>query len=107
MANAARGEVEVGGYTLRYDINALCEAEDVAGENIADIIESMADKTPSFSRIRLLFWAGARSSKPELTMEEAGAVIQSVGVVAAVAAVGKAIERSLGPGEEGTTRKNQ
>jgi len=100
LANALRGEVPLSGteYVLRYDVNALCEVESAAKDNILAVLTRLQDGTPpSFTTIRLLLWAGLRSGRPEMRLEDAGSIIQEVGLQTAVEAIGEAFTASFVP----------
>ena len=109
MANALRGEVPLPGteYVLRYDVNALCEVEAAAQDNILAVLTKLQDGTPpSFSTIRLLLWAGLRSGKPDMRLQEAGTIIQEVGLQTAVETIGEAFTASFVPPGADTLAKN-
>ena len=96
MANRHRGESEfVAGedrYRLRFDINAICEAEDVLGKSIVEISETLADGKVSMTLVRGLLWAGLRGGLPTLTLKEAGDLIEAGGgMFATYEQIGKAM----------------
>jgi len=102
MPNPHRGEVAIPGtdYVLRYDINALCEVEEAAGENIPALLAGMEDGTPpSFRQMRLLLWGGLRSGNPRITQAEAGVILGEVTPQVAVRLIGDALTAALGKAE--------
>lgn len=92
MANGVRGEVPLGdtGVNLRFTTNAIVEFETASGQKFLSAVNSLGDE-PSFSTMRLLVWAGARSDHPKLTQYEAGELMDDAGVKTAMEAVGQAI----------------
>lgn len=108
MANPHRGEVAIPGteHVLRYDVNALCEAEEATGENIPALLARLSDGTPpSFRQMRTLLWAGLRGgSRPKATQAEAGTILGEIGPEEAMRLVGESLTASLGVSE--TTGKN-
>lgn len=80
MANALRGEksftADGRAYTVKFSINAICELEDALGLSVAELGTAMAD--PARLRIRMmraLLWAGLRDKHPEVTIEDAGRLL--------------------------------
>lgn len=63
--------IEIAGRALRmnYTVNALCAVEDKAGGSL----DALMDR--QFSATRLLLWGGLADLQPELSIEEAGALI--------------------------------
>ena len=57
---------------LRYDFNALCEIENESGLGITEIINS----TKITYTTRVMLWGGLLHQKPNLTVKEAGEIIQ-------------------------------
>ena len=79
MANRERGEVDltIAGktYTMVLTTNALCELEDVMSTALrpvtyADVL--MASKRGSTRAMRATFWASLRQYHRQVTLEEAG-----------------------------------
>lgn len=86
-----RGVSSIGDYTLTFDFNALCLAEDHCGP----LGEAMAEMgRGSLKTIRALFWAGLQR-KHEMTLPEAGEIIQELGVDSVSEAIGKGIESAF------------
>lgn len=83
MANAHRGDVgfEVGdqSYTLRYTINALCEMEGALGMGVQDFCRHLVAGDVRLTNIRAAFWAGLRSHHPDLSLAQAGDLLQKMG----------------------------
>lgn len=105
MANPHKGEVvlqrEGGPLTLRFDVNALAELEDLLDASCAVIISRMASDM-RLNLLKALVWAACREHHPEVTLKEAGRIIQDVSVPAAEAAVTEAVRRAFpDPTEDG------
>jgi len=57
--------------TIRFDLNAMCNYEDVTGENIfANALEKLSAK-----EVRAMLWACLLSEDPSLTLEYVGSLI--------------------------------
>lgn len=80
MANAFKGEFPIEGtpYVLRYTYNSLCEIESRAGVNFLVVMNRM-NPQPSLSDVRLLLWGGLLHNQPDLTIEQAGDIIEDLG----------------------------
>lgn len=61
---------------LKYDINALCMVEEVAGMSIVRIFADTGN-LEKLSMIRKLYWAGQSHENPKLTLSEAGEALQA------------------------------
>lgn len=112
MANPHRGEVafEADGnsYTLRFSANAICELEEATGRGALSLmmefqaLEQPRDakgkalpETPAaqaerlgrikMTTVRALFWAMLRDRQPEITLREAGELIEAAGGLIGVA----------------------
>lgn len=58
---------------LRFDLNALADADEVAGKSIS---EFLAGDRVGLSAIRALLWAGLKGEDRRLTVEQAGQLMQ-------------------------------
>lgn len=91
MGNSLRGEadLQVGDRTfgLVFCWNAAVEFEDAAGRSLW---EAMVGKLTAKS-VRAMLWAGLREKHPEVTLEEAGRLIDVAGREKAVAVMKKAM----------------
>lgn len=106
MSNKTLGQFDIvaGGktYTLQFTINALCALEDeLGGGSIADIGETMGNR-PSLKMLRTLVWVGLQQHHKAVSKEEAGDIIDAVGIEAVSAAVMSAVTASFGL-KQGTT----
>ena len=83
MANALRGEAsfEAGGrtYHLKYDWNAAAEFEEAAGRPLSDALLDVAREKLSAKSLRAMLWAGLQEHHPEVTLKEAGRLIDRIG----------------------------
>lgn len=101
MSNRTLGRVEfrAGDTTLalHYTINALCLLEEQLGED-ADLMKIIGGlgTAPSLTKIRLLFWAGLRGAAPATTVEDAGTVIDAIGLQRAAELVAHAMSAAFG-----------
>lgn len=76
-------------WTLRFSTNAFCDLEDATGLGVTKIVETL-QTDPSVRFIRTCFWATLRQDTPELTLEQAGDVVDEIGFVHAAALLGEA-----------------
>lgn len=109
MANAERGEVDLKAgaetYTLRLSINAVCTLEDHLGRPINSIAgEISSPDTMRLATLRAILWAAVQGSRPGFSVEDAGEVIGTVGVPAAMGAVAEAFAKGFPQGDGGKTK---
>ncbi|RKF23378.1 hypothetical protein D6851_02590 [Altericroceibacterium spongiae] len=83
------GERRIGGYTLFYDFDALCEAEKLVGPMGAAM--ALLEQG-SLTTIRALAWAGLRRHHAEITPEKTGEIIIKVGFHPLAEAIGEAMK---------------
>ena len=79
MANTERGEVEIGiggkAYTFRFTVNALCELEVHTGERAMPFCARFGRGDCGLADMRAVVWAGLRDRHADLTIDEAGALV--------------------------------
>lgn len=105
MANPARGEITFKvadtEYTLKFSTNAICELEDRLDKGLNTIVANME----RLSTVRALLWAGLRAKHPEVTIQQAGEIIDRCGMAEATEIIGKALSVAFSPPDE-TSPKN-
>jgi len=88
MANSARGEVAFRALdrdlVLLLDINALCDVEAQLGVKVHELTQ------PGLAAIRALLWAGLQRHHAGVNLQQAGDVIQELGMAKAAEIVGQA-----------------
>lgn len=84
-------EHKLGKYTLTYDMNALCAAEEQVGPLPALMVDPV--RAGSVKTIRSLVWAGL-IRKHDVDMNEAGDIIDEVGLALAAKAVQDALQKA-------------
>jgi len=109
MANPHRGEVAVetngASYTLRFSTNAICELEDHMGEPINVIAARLGNaEQVGLKMARALFWAALRDNHREVTLPQAGELIDALGAGAAMEKVGEAFRAAFPPANEQDAR---
>lgn len=93
--NKIRGQLslEIGGqvYQAHLSVNSLCALETVLDSEVTEIISNFLS---SFQRqrislrvVRAFLWAMLRDSKPELTLEDAGNLVQEATMTYVVAKI--------------------
>jgi hypothetical protein len=113
MTNPHRGEAEliVNGElnVLRFTMNSLCALEEELGEPVAALADKMKDPAQfRISMARAVLWAGLLHKRRDLTIEQAGEIIDEAGITATMAAIGKAFSLAFAtpkPGDQGRPRK--
>jgi hypothetical protein len=103
MGNAIRGTVtcEIDGERLELLLatNEWCELEDEFGKTTDEILAEFFKDTEAqklkMQFLRRLFLAALSSSKPEMTLEEAGTIMTRLGLVEAATLLGRTIVASL------------
>lgn len=97
MANPHRGEVafKAGGtgYTLKFSSNAICELEERLNKSLNVIVTDLE----RLSTLRALLWAGLRANMPDVTMAQAGDIIDQAGIAAATEIIGRALSAAFPP----------
>lgn len=102
MANKQKGEVELGDYTLRYSINALCELEDASGMSAMQLANTLGDEESfSVKTLRLMVWGGLVDNHEDITLKQAGEIINDLGAPKIMEAINKAFELSMPDAEDG------
>lgn len=89
--------------SLRFSTNAMCVYEDLSGDRFTDILElfnSMQSGSISFKHCRWLMFAGLSDTEAELTLEDAGEIMDAIGLEGSVEAVGQAIELAFPDGKK-------
>lgn len=79
MANALKGEAGLALHdgrqlTLRYDFDAFCEIEDIAGMTMGDVMEKLGTNPP-LKVARAVLAGGLKHHHPELTLSDVGEII--------------------------------
>jgi hypothetical protein len=86
---------------FRFTFNAFCELEDVLDRPLTELQKGFKMKD-----LRALVWAGLLHEEPELTIEQAGDLIDEAESIEEVAeAVSKAIEAAMGSKKEDESGK--
>jgi hypothetical protein len=108
MANKHKGEVsaEIAGtaYTLRIATNEWCELEDEFGKPttviVKDFFDMVTEGTLRMRTIRSFFRAALIGQQPDITHEEAGAIMSDMGLVESAGLLGQVIVASMPEVEE-------
>ena len=103
MANPHKGELEfdVGNrpYKLSFSINALCELESLLGDGVTQIAMLMTDPSKlKLTTMRALFWSGLRDHHGDITIAQAGDLMDRIGLVKVSELVTKALTLSMPEG---------
>lgn len=77
---------------LRYNMNALVEFEDVTGQGVLKAFEDIDKGNLSLKDIRALVWAGLLDYNEELTLKEAGDVMDECGIETTIEKLTDAIQ---------------
>lgn len=95
MANPHRGEVSFktpdAEYTLVLSTNALCELESETGKSVPAIVGDME----RVSTLRALLWASLRTRQPEISIAQAGEIIDRAGIVKTTEAITRALNAAF------------
>lgn len=99
MANAERGEVDldVGGktFTLRLGSNALASIEETLGIDLTEIIEQFQSGRVKLSLLRGVLFGALREHHKDVSLFDAGDILDKVGVATATTAIGEAFNRAF------------
>lgn len=107
MANAEKGEVDLtaGGktYTLCFTTNSISEVESLAGGEAFTAIAVGWMERKDISTLRLLTFGALRRHQPELSLLDAGDIIDDIGAAGFEtlgAALGEAIRFRFPPADD-------
>lgn len=108
MANRERGEVgfeAIGkSWTLKGGTNAICEIEDATGMGIAAVGEQLSEpKRMTLKLVRAAFWGLLRTNH-EVSLAEAGEIIDDIGTQRAGELIGEAFEKAFPKAKAGEAR---
>jgi len=83
VGNPLRGEAsfDVGGraYRLKFDWNAAAEFEEAAGRPLSDALLDVAREKLSARALRAMLWAGLQEHHGDVTLKDAGRLIDAMG----------------------------
>ena len=103
MANPHRGEVSFktpdAEYTLILSTNALCELEDETGKSLPSIMRDIERVTT----VRALLWALLRTKQPDISLSQAGEIIDRAGMAKTTEAIMRAISAAQPKAAKGGT----
>lgn len=81
MGNRFLGEISVEHdgttYTARFDFNAMCDFEDMAGRNAMEAIAEFEEGTIGFNEMRSLMLAALKQEHAEADARLAGAILSA------------------------------
>jgi hypothetical protein len=113
VANREKGDVDIeidgARYTMRLDLNAMCEAEAAVSTpthpvSWQELMVRTIGPKQQMSAMRALIWASLRAHHPSLTLSDAGRLLQTLGGAAGLAALTSAIEAAM-PTQKGVAAK--
>ena len=83
MGNPHRGEasfdVEGKAYRVRFSWNAAAAYEEMAGRPLSDALLDVARERFSAKSLRAMLWAGLQDEHPDVTLKDAGRLIDKLG----------------------------
>ena len=83
MSNPYRGEanfeVEGQAYRVRFSWNSAAEYEEAAGKPLSDALLDIAREKLSARSLRAMIWAGLQEHHADVTLKDAGRLIDSMG----------------------------
>lgn len=112
MANKERGEIAFDAleqsWTLKLGTNAMCEIEDATGKTICEVGEVMGDqKRVTIKLMRTVFWGALRDHHEDITVKQAGGIIDAIGMQEAGRLIGEAFQAAMPVQKEGAARPPQ
>lgn len=74
-------EVNIGGvaYKVEYGFNAICALEDTLDKSVAEIGTAISQGKAGAKLQRAVFWAGLLGYRRNITLEQAGSLIDDAG----------------------------
>lgn len=99
--------VPFGDYKLEFNFNAICEAEEILGPLPALVKDRKAFEAAK--TVRALLWAMMLEHHPDITLKQAGTIIEEVGLDKADAAVQSAFVKAYPDAfnDDGSPKKKQ
>ena len=79
--------------TLRFDLNAMCLFEEVAGKSLFDASFQLATMTAK--DLRAMLWACLQYDDPEITLEQVGALISAENMTDVAARLNQAFDVAM------------
>ena len=83
MSNQFRGEasfeVEGKAFRVRFSWNAAAEYEEAAGKHLSDALFDIAREKLSARSLRAMLWAGLQEHHADVTVKDAGRLIDKMG----------------------------
>jgi len=108
MDNPKRGEVsfEADGktYKMHFSTNAICALEEALDQDIGTLLDTMDGESPSMRVMRALFQAGLSDNHPQVTVYDAGAIIDEITLAKAGELISSAVEKSFLAAEAGSAK---
>lgn len=87
-------------HQLRFTVNAICTFEEATGGSIIEAAQSLTD-TPSMRTIRSFVWAALLHQNENLSLTEAGAIIDDCGGIRTVTPLAGEAFRAAFPSDDG------
>jgi hypothetical protein len=113
MANPHRGQVEIEAdgqtWTVRFDVNTVCEIESLLGLSITEILSRIerAGGQPSMSVCRALFWGGLRDAHPDIDLKQAGRIMTGMDLPELNEKINEALELAFPEPPPDAAKKNR
>lgn len=113
MANAHKGEValriEDASYTLAFSVNAFCAFEEASGKTFASLVADLSDPARmSMVLVRQFIHALLLEHHPDMTLLDAGRLVQSAGgVLPVMEIIDRAFRAAMPEGGAATARPPQ
>lgn len=102
--NKFRGEtsIEFKGKTrvLKLSVNAICDAENMLGRSIGEILLSLEGSKAKIITLRALLWAALNGGGWDCTVDKAGDVMSELGLKETGAALGEVIKVTFPDADE-------
>ena len=77
--------------TIRFTTNAMCRYQEEKGETLMQAVDALQKKPDDFPRLRRLFSVGV----PGLSEEEAGDLMDDIGIMEATKLIGRAFDAAF------------
>lgn len=88
---------------LRYTMNALVNLEELLGRPFFDVLQDFGAGHLGLRELRGILWAGLIHEDPDLTVEQAGALLDEAGDLQTVALqIGEALQAAFGLAKNAT-----
>lgn len=80
-------------YRFKFTYNAICAFEEHSNKTIMDVFNQMSKGAVSFTDLRTLLWVSLLEFHEDMTVKDAGSIIDEIGITPAIEKLSEAISK--------------